>query len=475
MPPSDQDAADPEPSGPLRYVGIGASAGGLEAIGTFFASMRPDTGLTFVVVQHLSPDHKSLMPELLSKRTSMPVVSAEDGVQVRPDSVYLIPPRKNLSILQGRLVLSDPEPSSIPNLPIDVFLRSLAQDQGPLAVGIILSGTGSDGLRGVRAIKESGGMVMVQSPESAKFDGMPRAALSTGLVDFVVAPQDMPEQLLSYLESPGLAADPSRFDNEDAEDDLTRILVRLRDRCHVDFTFYKMNTVLRRIERRMMVNQVTDLAAYYAHMSAFPAEVDALYRELLIGVTNFFRDPEVFEALEQRWLTELLAIDSEPLRLWVAGCSTGEEAYSLAILLYQAMEASGNWRDVKIFATDVDREAIVRAQRGVYPESIAADVGPERLSRFFYKRDDSFQVARQIREMVVFAQHNVVRDPPFANIHLVSCRNLLIYLQPVLQQKVLELFSFSLRSKGMLLLGTSETTGDLGRIGETNGLFGSLV
>jgi two-component system, chemotaxis family, CheB/CheR fusion protein len=251
MPPSDQDAADPEPSGPLRYVGIGASAGGLEAIGTFFANMRPDSGLTFVVVQHLSPDHKSLMPELLSKRTSMPVVSAEDGVQVRPDSVYLIPPRKNLSILQGSLVLSDPEPSSIPNLPIDVFLRSLAQDQGPLAVGVILSGTGSDGLRGVRAVKEAGGMVMVQSPESAKFDGMPRAALSTGLVDFVVAPQDMPEQLLSYLESPGLAADPSRFDNEDAEDDLTRILVRLRDRCHFDFTFYKMNTVLRRIERRI--------------------------------------------------------------------------------------------------------------------------------------------------------------------------------------------------------------------------------
>ncbi len=447
---------------PSHYVGIGASAGGLEAIEAFFDTMSPDSGLAFVLVQHLSPDYKSLMAELLSKRTAMPVRRAEDGMTVEANSVYLIPPQKNLRIFHGKLLLSQQDHSQGLNLPIDIFFRSLAEDQGEKAICIILSGTGSDGTRGVRAIKENGGMVMVQDPESARFDGMPKSAIGTGLADFTLTPQDMPEQLLSYILHPyAVQAEPSPGILSD-EDGLTRIFALLRESSKVDFTFYKPNTMIRRIERRMSIHQAHELSEYVQHLERNPGEVTALYRELLIGVTNFFRDPESFEELREKYLPPLLRqTKGRELRMWVAGCSTGEEAYTLAILCREAMEELGEQRELRIFATDVDRDAIEQASSGLYTESIGADLPARLFNKYFYRQGDLLHIARHIREMVVFAQHNVIKDPPFTNIDLVSCRNLLIYLQPVLQKKVLEMFNFSLNPEGILFLGSSETVGDM--------------
>ncbi len=452
----------PGASPPSHYVAVGASAGGLEAIEAFFSHMPPDSGLGFVVIQHLSPDYKSLMVELLSKKTPMPVHRAEDGMWVLPNHVYLIPPKKNLTIFHGKLLLSEQDHSKGINLPIDVFLRSLAEDQGEKAVAIILSGTGSDGTRGVRAIKEYGGMVMVQNEESAKFDGMPRAALSTGLADFVLPPDQMPAQLLSFAQHPYVVKVERSETLLSDEQGLTRVFAILREKCKVDFTFYKPSTVTRRIERRMTINQIDEIQGYVAFLANNPGEVTALYRELLIGVTSFFRDPIAFEHLAQHGLPEIIQNPGgREIRLWVAGCSTGEEAYSLAILVRECMEDLGVSRDVKIFATDIDRDAIHHAASGTYPESIAADISPRLLAKYFYKKEDNFQIARNIRETVVFAQHNLIRDPPFTNIALISCRNLLIYLQPILQRKVLEFFNFSLTAGGILMLGTSETTGEM--------------
>lgn len=448
--------------GPTHYVAIGASAGGLEAIEAFFSHMPAESSLSFIVIQHLSPDYKSLMVELLSKKTPMPVHRAEDGMQVLPNHVYLIPPKKNLTIFHGKLLLSEQDHSKGINLPIDVFLRSLAEDQSEKAVAIILSGTGSDGTRGVRAIKEYGGMVMVQDEDSAKFDGMPRAAIATGLADFVLSPDRMPGQLLSFVKYPYITKVERSETLLSDEQGLTRIFAILREKCRVDFTFYKPSTVTRRIERRMTVNQIDNIKDYVAFLASHPGEVVALYRELLIGVTSFFRDPDAFDQLGQFSLPEILKnAPRREVRFWVAGCSTGEEAYSLAILVRETMEQLGVSQDVKIFATDIDRDAIQFAANGCFPESIAADVSPRWLSKYFYKKEDNFQIARTIREMVVFAQHNLLKDPPFTNIALISCRNLLIYLQPVLQRKVLEFFNFSLNPGGVLMLGTSETTGDM--------------
>ena len=452
----------PDPSVPLFYVGIGASAGGLEALEAFFSQMAADSGMAFIVIQHLSPDYKSMMVELLSKRTAMPVQRAEEGMRVEANSVYLIPPKKNLSIFHGKLLLSESDHARGLNLPIDVFLRSLADDQAEKSIGVILSGTGSDGMRGIRTIKGAGGMVMVQSEESAKFDGMPRAAISTGLADFTLPPEEMPQKLLSFARHPYAAkADRPQTLLLD-EDNLARIFALLRERARVDFTFYKPSTVIRRIERRMTVNQVHDLRDYVRFMEDYSGEVMTLYRELLIGVTSFFRDREVFEALETQYLPALFKrVTDWEIRFWIAACSTGEEAYSLAMLSREVLEQIDKRLEIKIFATDIDHDAIQRASSGVYPESIAADLSPRLLAKYFHRRDDHYQIDRSIREMVVFAQHNLVKDPPFTNIELVSCRNLLIYLQPVLQRKAMESINFSLNPQGLLVLGSSETTGEL--------------
>ncbi|WFP51465.1 chemotaxis protein CheB [Methylomonas sp. EFPC3] len=443
-----------------RYVvGIGASAGGLEAIESFFKKMPADTGMAFIVVQHLSPDYKSLMVELLSKHTLMPVLRIEEGMKVEPNHVYLIPPRKNLTIFHGHLLLNNQNHSNELNLPIDIFMRSLAEDVGEFAVGIVLSGTGSDGTRGIRAIKEHGGMVMVQDEESAKFDGMPRNAIATGLVDFILPPEDMPKQLMAFVKHPYAFQDAS-INSEDS--DLTRIFALLRDKHKVDFTFYKPNTIVRRIERRITINQCRDLKEYRNLLEENPQEVSTLFQELLIGVTSFFRDDTVFEEIRSKWLPQLVkSISNNEIRVWIAGCSTGEEAYSLAIMLAEYREYSGNFFRMKLFATDVDAKAVEKASSGLYPESIAADIPSHLLVKYFSRREDSFQISQSIREMVVFAQHNLIKDPPFTNIHLLSCRNLLIYLQPILQRKILELFNFSLVKDGLLMLGTSESIGEM--------------
>jgi two-component system CheB/CheR fusion protein len=461
-PPQPVESAVSPPPASFHYVGIGASAGGLEAIESFFTNMPPDSGMAFIVVQHLSPDYKSLMVELLSKKTAMPVHRAEDAMEVLPNHVYLIPPKKNLTIFHGKLLLSDQDHSRGINLPIDLFLRSLADDQAERAVAIILSGTGSDGMRGVRAVKENGGMVMVQSEESAKFDGMPRSAISTGLADFVLPPDQMPKQLQAFIKHPYVTKTERSESLLSNEDGLIRIFALLRERCKVDFTYYKPSTVVRRIERRMSINQVEDIKDYVNYILGNPAELTTLYRELLIGVTSFFRDQEAFDHLATQVLPELFRnATSREIRFWVAACSTGEEAYSLAILARECMDQLGVSQDIKIFATDIDRDAIHYAAAGSYPESIAADLSPRILSKYFHKRDDNFQIARTIREMVVFAQHNLIKDPPFTNINLISCRNVLIYFQPVLQRKVFEFFNFSLAANGVLFLGSSETTGEM--------------
>lgn len=460
--PKTTDAAVHTDSKPAAVVGIGASAGGLEAIEAFFQTMPVDSGMAFVVVQHLSPDYKSLMVELLSRKTRMPVHRAEEGMQVQGNSIYLIPPKKNLTIFHGKLLLEDQKSRDSINLPVDIFLRSLAEDQGEHAVAVILSGTGSDGTRGVRAIKEWGGLVITQDEGSAKFDGMPRAAASTGLADFVLPPGEMPSQLLACLRHPYTTRQDRQTQALGDETGMTRLFSLLRAKTKVDFTYYKPSTISRRVERRIAVTQSEDLDAYVRTCEQTPAEISALYRELLIGVTSFFRDPEVMEALRARVLPELFAkADNREMRFWVAGCSTGEEAYTLAILCREVMEAMGLVRDIKIFATDIDRDAIAKAGLGMYPESIAADLNPALLVKYFYRRGDHYQVARSLREMVVFAQHNLVRDPPFTRIDMASCRNLLIYLQGNLQHRALEMFAFSLRTGGVLLLGTSETVGDM--------------
>jgi two-component system CheB/CheR fusion protein len=447
---------------PLHYVGIGASAGGLEAIETFIRHMSPKSGLAFVIVQHLSPDYKSLMSELLAKHTDMLVHSVEDGQIVEANHIYLIPPKKNLRIFHGKLLLSEQDHNRGLNLPIDIFLRSLAEDQGEKAIGIVLSGTGSDGTRGIRAIKESGGMVMVQSEASARFDGMPRSAIATGLADFILAPEDMPKQLLAFIKYPHVGKKQLADNLLSDEDNTTRIFALLREKWKVDFTHYKPSTIQRRLERRMTVNQLHDLRDYVRLLERSSQELDTFYRELLIGVTNFFRDPEAFQHLADTIIPQVLTHGRRrEARFWVAGCSTGEEAYSLAILCQEYINRAEHAIDLKIFATDVDKKAIEHASAGIYLESIAGDVPMEYLSKYFVPQDDHFVVARSIREKVVFAQHDITRDPPFTNIDFVSCRNLLIYLQPVLQRKVLELFNFSLTSEGILFLGSSETTGEM--------------
>ena len=441
-------------------VGIGASAGGLEAIDSFFRKVPVDSGLAFVVVQHLSPDYKSLMAELLSKHTDIPVHRIEEGMTVKANNIYLIPPRKNLTIFHGRLLLTEQIREGL-NLPIDVFFQSLAEDHNELSIAVVLSGTGSDGTRGIRAIKDRGGMVMVQDEESAKFSGMPNSAIATGLVDFIISAEDMSEQLMAFVKHPYSTHQKISEINEN-DTDLTRILALIRDKRKLDFTFYKPNTVIRRIERRISINQLNDLSEYAQFIEANPQEISTLYQELLIGVTSFFRDTFVFEEVSKKWLPDITQhIEDNELRGWVSACSTGEEAYSIAMMLAEYREQSGQNFRIKIFATDIDKVAIEKASMGIFPESIVADLPKDYLNKYFIRRDESFQINQKIREMVVFAQHNLIKDPPFTNINLLTCRNVLIYLQPVLQKKILELFNFSLHSEGLLVLGTSESVGDM--------------
>ncbi len=453
---------------PSYFVGIGASAGGLEALQNFFSHMPTDSGMAFIVIQHLSPDYKSLMVELLSKSTDMLVRRVEDGVSIEANTIYLITPQKNMVIQDGKLFLSEQPQRPTLNLPIDLFLTSLAEDQGDHSIGVVLSGTGSDGTRGIRALKEQGGTVMVQQPASAKFDGMPNSAISTGLADFILAPEKMPEQLLNFINHPYIAARTQKGEGEYEEEgnNFHRLFALLNKRFSIDFTHYKPTTIIRRIQRRMGIRQVTELDDYLRLMRKDSEEIAALYKDLLIGVTKFFRDPETFQVLKEKVIPQLfeqaLNRSQTELRVWVAGCSTGEEAYSLAMLLSEYQQTTDYSLPIKVFATDIDKKAIEIAGVGYYPESIVADVDVEYLSKYFEKRAPGYQVKRNIREMVVFAMQNLIKDPPFTKVDLISCRNLLIYLQPVLQQKVLSVFNYALQKEGHLLLGSSETIGDMG-------------
>ncbi|MFP4376265.1 MAG: chemotaxis protein CheB [Spirochaetales bacterium] len=444
-------------------VAIGASAGGLEAIESFFDNARSYNNLAYIVVQHLSPDYKSLMDELLAKHTRMPIHVAEDGMVVEAGNVYLIPRKANMTIFNGRLFLTEQQVGL--NLPIDIFMKSLAEDFGERAVAVVLSGTGSDGTRGVRQVKEAGGLVLVQDEESAKFDGMPRSAIATGIVDFVLPPGKMPPEIERFVTS---SVAMTRSDGEvtiASSSTIARILMLIKRRTGVDLSYYKESTINRRIERRIGITKADSVNDYLEMLQDHPAEITTLFKEILIGVTKFFRDPEAFEILAARVIPAVISEASprEPIRIWVPACSTGEEAYSIAILMTEYLETHNLDHTYRVFATDIDKDAIQFASQGMYPESIAADASHERLSRYFVRRGDSYQIARKIRENVIFAYHNVFRDPPFRRIDLVSCRNLLIYFQPTLQRKVLTNFSFSLKEKGFLLLGSSESIGDFGR------------
>lgn len=447
---------------PRYYVGIGASAGGLEAISTFFRHMPAKTGMTFIIVQHLSPDYKTMMAELIAKVTSMPVHIIEDGMEPQPNHIYLIPPNNNLTCFHGRLLLEPQNrDAGIVNLPIDLFLSTLAEDKSRFAIGVILSGTGSDGTRGCRAVKEQGGLVMAQNESSAKFSGMPKSITSLGLADYVLSVDQMPEQLLKYTRHP-LASKQIRDNlsfNENTS--ISRVFALLRSRTKVDFSFYKSPTIMRRVERRISICQVEDLDEYVDYLGENPEELNLLYKELLIGVTNFYRDAEVFDLLQNKVLPSyLLEKEREELRIWIAGCSTGEEAYTYCILLHEICEQQGLNIDIKVFATDIDQDALNKASVGIYPESIVADLPRALLSKYFVHKDDQYHISRHIREMVVFARHDLIKDPPFTNIDIVSCRNLLIYLEPVLQRRIFDAFNFSLKAAGLLVLGTSESLGD---------------
>ena len=453
-----------EPSLDFSVIGIGASAGGLEALQEFFRNTPDNPGVAFVIIQHLSPDYKSLMDELLARYTEIEIKRAEDGMMVKPNTIHLIPPRKNMTIFHGKLFLTEQDSSRAVNMPIDIFFRSLAQDLQKQAIGVILSGTGSDGTLGIRSIKEHGGMVIAQDDRSAKFDGMPRSSISTGMVDYILTPEEMPEALLNYIKHPFIQK-TKKIENQITRDDdhLSRIIMIIRDQVGIDFSNYKESTIIRRLEKRISINRFERIEDYVSFLSNNKREVNILYKELLIGVTRFFRDEEAFPALKEKALPEIIKNkkDNTPIRIWTIGCSTGEEAYSIAILLKEYMEENDIHKEVKLFATDIDKNSIEFAGVGIYPESIVSDISAERLSRFFVRKEEGYQVKENIRSMVVFASHNILKDPPFSKLDLISCRNMLIYLTNEVQQKILSMLYFALNKEGFLFLGSSESVGDL--------------
>ena len=443
---------------PACVVGIGASAGGLEALQQFLTFLPRDTDMAYVIIQHLSPDHKSLLREILGKYTSMPVVEAVNGMRVEKNHIYMIPPKYNLEIESDELHLTEYNHQHI-NHPIDIFFRSLAQSYENRSVAVILSGTGSDGTNGIRAIKEQNGVIIVQTPESAKFDGMPNSAISTGFVDLILNPDSIAREMSHISASMN---DTGRGMQMSDEDLMSQVFSILKNITNINYTYYKQTTILRRIERRIVVTHNRNLREYVNYLTNNPEEAKILAKEVLIGVTSFFRDTDYFDVLKTKVITELLqsAAPSDQIRVWVAGCSTGEEAYSIAILFAEAMDELGISRQIKIFATDLDADAIATASRGVYGDNIIEDVSVPRLSRYFTRKGNHYVINHEIRKMIVFAQHNVFQDPPFGKLDLISCRNLLIYFQGILQRKLFAIFHMALKDKGYLFLGRSESVID---------------
>jgi two-component system CheB/CheR fusion protein len=445
-------------------VGIGASAGGLEALEHFFAKIPQDCGIAFVIIQHLDPNQVGIMPELIQRSTSLKVIQIKDNTKVQSNSIYVIPPKKSLSILKGTLHLFDPvEPQGF-RLPIDIFFRSLADDMQEKAIGIILSGMGSDGSLGVKAIKENNGFVMIQDPSTAKFDGMPRSAGEVVVPDVVTPVEELPVKLLKYIKSP-IKTLPSNKIEPKYKSNIEKIVILLREHTGHDFSSYKNNTLFRRIERRKAVHQINEINTYVRFLQENPSEIEILFKELLIGVTNFFRDAKVWDTLRNEIFPDLIkkSPNGHTLRAWIPACSTGEEAFSLAIIFTEAMEKFKNQKNItfQIFATDLDIDAIKKARRGVFTNNIVSAVSNERLNKHFIIENDKFRIKPNIREMVVFAPQNIIKDPPYTKLDILSCRNMLIYMEPKLQNKILALFNFSLNQDGILILGTSESLGKM--------------
>lgn len=451
---------------PSYIVGIGASAGGLEAIEAFFDNMPAETGMAFVVVQHLSPDFKSLMSELLARHTKMPIFPVENGIEVRANCVYLIPPRKNMVLREGKLLLTEQDAGRGLNLPIDIFFSSLAEDVPDRAIAIVLSGTGSDGSRGLQRVHESGGLVLVQTASTAGFDGMPNSARATGMVDVVTSPAEMPSRILQFAEQP--AEFQRGVEDEDTpqvdEDELLTLFRKFRQKFGVDFNRYRSSTINRRIDRRLQMTRCKTLTEYLVKLEKDPTELDVLYRDLLVEVTQFFRDSQAFKKIQEEVIPRLFsecAADGQ-LRIWVPACATGEEAYSLAMIAhdYQTRHPEYSGIDLKVFATDVHQTSLETASSGVYSKDSVNSLPADLRAKYFSRSQDLFHITNTIRQLVIFAPHDITSDPPFTKIDLLSCRNALIYLLPEVQQKVIALFHFGLRVGGILFLGPSESLGN---------------
>ncbi|GAB6141426.1 chemotaxis protein CheB [Methylosoma difficile] len=448
-------------------IGIGASAGGLEALEQFFTHVPLGSGAGFVVIQHLDPTHQGILPELLQRVTAMKVTQVVEGVSVEMDCVYVIPPNKDLSIRQGKLHLLAPSAPRGLRLPIDFFFQALADDQHERAIGIVLSGMGSDGTLGLRAIKEKSGLVFAQSPDSAKFDAMPLSAINAGLADIIAAPETLWEKIAACLQQSreGWFTVPTPVTDIKSKSALEQIVMLLHTRTGNDFSLYKKHTLYRRIERRMGIHQIGIITNYVSFLRENPQELDLLFKELLIGVTHFFRDTVVWEQLKSNAIPALLAKYpfGKEMRAWIPACSTGEEAYSLAMLFKEVLvECQLEYKfKLQVFATDLDDDAVGKARHGVYPSNIAGNVSPERLGRFFEVQDNGYRINKEIREMVIFAKQNIIMDPPFTKLDMLFCRNLLIYLSPELQKKLIPLFHYALAAHGLLLLGSAETIGSL--------------
>ncbi len=451
----------PKSPNKLPVVAIGASAGGLDALKKFFTAMSPDPGMAFVLVQHLDPTHESTLADLMSRYTPLKVVQAKDGMKVESDYLYIIPPNKDMGLMNRTIQLMEPvEPHGM-RLPINFFLKNLAEDQKERSIAIIFSGFGSDGTIGIKSIKAAGGMVMAQDPATADSNSMPASAIQTGLVDFILPPEEMPEKLMNYVESAHKTIKKIITPKEETERALQKIFMLIRNRTSHDFSYYKENTVYRRISRRMNIHQIENIQTYLRYLQENPHEIDILFKELLINVTSFFRDEKSFDSFKNS-LKELIKqkLDVDNLRVWVPGCSSGEEVYSIAIIIHELLEESGKNIDVQIFGTDIDIDALTTARSGTYPITIAEDVSPELLNKYFVKKDNVFTIRTDIREMVVFAPHDVLIDPPFTKLDVLSCRNLLIYLNGEAQQKVISNFNYALNKDGILFLGPSESVGE---------------
>ena len=458
---SREEATQIPSEGICPVVGIGASAGGLEALTQFLRALPSQTGIAYVLVQHLDPNHESMLAELLAQHTPMPVQQAEQGTKVEPDHVYVIPPNARMAIRGGILELTPRKEDRGRNFPIDHFFSSLAKDQQSRSVGVVLSGAATDGTLGLEAIKASGGITFAQD-NTAKFDGMPRSAIAAGVVDFVLSPDDIGAQIADLIRHSYFGMRESDFEVREGPD-LDKILVSLHSRTGVNFIHYKMPTVRRRLARRMALKHIEDLKEYLKLLGSEPSEANALFSDLLITVTDFFRDPETYDALNEKVFPAMLKGrgPDDTVRIWVAGCSTGEEVYSIAIALLEHLDQAQQNFPIQIFGTDVSEGSIETARAGKYRENISATISPQRLKRFFQKVDGGYQIARAVRDLCIFSRQDVTKDPPLAKMDIISCRNLLIYLGPILQRRVLSIFLYALVPTGCLLLGNSESIGAL--------------